>query len=62
MPLTGLTSPLRNDNFKVADMCEILTGKKSATRIALKTENFKRRNEAETLIKEHPDTSKAAQK
>jgi len=62
VPLTGLTSPLRNDNFTVADMYEIYTGKKSATRIALKTENVKRRNEAETLIKEHPDTSKAAQK
>ena len=43
-------------------MCEIYTGKKNATRIALKTENVKRRNEAETRIKEHPDTSKAAQK
>jgi len=62
VPLTGLTSPLRNDNFTVADMYEIYTGKKSATRIALKTEYVKRRNEAETLIKEHPDTSKAAQK
>lgn len=66
---------LRNDNFTVADMYEIHTGKKSATpnilngvefrelRNALKAEDVKRRlNEAETFIKEHPDTSKAAQK
>ena len=66
---------LRNDNFTVADMYEIYTGKKSATpnilggvefrdlRIALRAEDVKRRlKEAETFIKEHPDTSKAAQK
>jgi sialate O-acetylesterase len=66
---------LRNDNFTVADMYEIYTGKKSATPNilegvefrdlgnALKAEDVKRRlNEAETFIKEHPDTSKAAQK
>ena len=56
-------------------MYEIYTGKKSATlnildrresgelAKALKAEDVKRRlNEAETFIKEHPDTSKAAQK
>ena len=66
---------LRNDNFTVADMYEIYTGKKSATpnslngvehrdlRNALKSEDVKRRrNEAETFIKEHPDTSNAPQK
>ena len=65
---------MRNDNFTVADMCEIYTGKKSATpnilsgvelrdlRNALKAEDVKRRlKEAETFIKEHQDatTSKA---
>jgi hypothetical protein len=54
---------LRNDDFTVANICEIYTCKKSATRIALKDEDVKRRrSEAETFIKEHPDTSKAAQK
>jgi hypothetical protein len=54
---------LRNDNFTVADMYEIYTGKKSATRIALKAEDVRRRRrEAETFIKEHPDTSTSAQK
>jgi sialate O-acetylesterase len=62
---------LRNDNFTVADMYEIYTGKKSATpnildgvehrelTNALKAEDVKRRrNEAETFLKEHPDTQK----
>lgn len=66
---------LRNDNFTVADMYEIYTGKKSATprilngvefrelRNALKAEDVKRRlMEAETFIKEHQDTSKPSQK
>jgi sialate O-acetylesterase len=66
---------LRNDNFTVADMYEIYTGKKSALpnilnggehrelTNALKAEDVKRRlNEAETFIKEHPNTSKAPQK
>ena len=68
---------LRNDNFTVADMYEIYTGKKSATpnildgvefrdlRNALRAEDVKRRlKEAETFIKEHQDaaTSKAPQK
>jgi len=68
---------LRNDNWTVADMYEIYTGKKSATpnildgrefrelTEALKAEDVKRRrNEAETFIKEHQGaaTSKAAQK
>ena len=66
---------LRNDNFTVADMYEIYTGKKSATpnilngvefrdlRNALKAEDVKRRRyEAESFIKEHPDTSEATQK
>lgn len=66
---------LRNDNFTAADMYEIYTGKKCATpnilnngelrelTAALKAEDVKRRlNEAETFIKEHQDTSKAAQK
>ncbi|MCX6877279.1 MAG: hypothetical protein NTW21_26245 [Verrucomicrobia bacterium] len=65
---------LRNDNFTVADMYEIYTGKKSATPNilegvefrdlgnALKAEDVKRRlNEAETFIKEHQATSNAAQ-
>ncbi|MBN2438692.1 MAG: hypothetical protein JXL20_08840 [Deltaproteobacteria bacterium] len=66
---------LRNDNWTVADMYEIYTGKKSATpnilngaevRVlteALKAEDVKRRlKEAETFMKEHQDaaTSKAA--
>ena len=66
---------LRNDNFTVADMYEIYTGKKSATpnildgvefrdlRNALKAEDVKRRlKEAETFIKAHHDTSKVPQK
>ncbi len=66
---------LRNDNFTVADMFEVYTGKKSATpnvlngaevrelTNALKAEDMKRRlKEAETFIKEHQDTSKAPQK
>ena len=64
---------LRNDNWTVADMYEIYTGKKNATpkildrresgelAKALKAEDVKRRlKEAETFIKEHQDTSKAA--
>ncbi len=63
---------LRNDNFTVADMYEIYTGKKSATpnildgvefrdlRNAFKAEDVKHRlKEAEDFIKEHQDTSKA---
>ena len=68
---------LRNDNFTVADMYEIYTGKKSATpkildrresgelAKALKAEDVKRRlKEAETFIKKHQDAaaSKAAHK
>jgi len=66
---------LRNDNWTVADMYEIYTGKKSATpdilngkefrelTEALKAEDVKRRRkEAETFIKEHQGaaTNKAA--
>lgn len=66
---------LRNDNWTVADMYDIYTGKKSATpnildrreyRVlteALKAEDVNRRlNEAETFIKEHQGaaTSKGA--
>jgi sialate O-acetylesterase len=66
---------LRNDNFTVADLYEIHTGKKSATpnilngrelrelTDALKSEDVKRRrHEAETFLKEHPGaaTGKAA--
>jgi len=63
---------LRNDNWTVADMYEIYTGKKSATpnildrresgelAKALQAEDVKRRvKKAETFIKEHQDTSKA---
>ncbi len=66
---------LRNDNFTVADMYEIYTGKKSATpnilngvehrdlRNALKAEDVKRRlHEAETFIKEQQSSRKASQK
>lgn len=66
---------LRNDNFTVADMYEIYTGKKSATpnildgvehrdlHNALKAEDVKRRlHEAEAFIKKHQATSKASQK
>jgi hypothetical protein len=66
---------LRNDNWTVADMYEIYTGKKSAIpnilnggevrelTKALKAEDVKRRlKEAETFIMEHQDTSKAPQK
>ncbi len=66
---------LRNDNFTVADMYEIYTGKKSATpnildgvehrdlRSVLKAEDVKRRlHAAETFIKEQQATRKAAQK
>ena len=66
---------LRNDNFTVADMYEIYTGKNSAKpnildgvehrelTNALKAEDVKRRlHEAETFLKDHPDTSTAAQK
>lgn len=65
---------LRNDNFTIADMYEIYTGKKSAPpnildgvefrdlRNALRAEDVKRRlNEAETFIKEQA-AIKAAQK
>ena len=65
----------RDKPVRIADMYEIYTGKKSATpnilggvehrdlRNALKAEDVKRRrNEAETFIKEHPDTGKAPQK
>ena len=63
---------LRNDNWTVADMYEIYTGKKSATpnildrresgdlAKALKAEDVKRRlKEAETFIREHQATNKA---
>ena len=66
---------LRNDNFTVADMYEIYTGKKSATpnilnggefrelTNALKAGDVKRRlNEAETFIKEHQDAGNAPPK
>jgi len=66
---------LRNDNWTVADMYEIYTGRKSAIpnilngaevrglTKALKAEDVKRRlKEAETFIMEHQDTSKAPQK
>jgi hypothetical protein len=62
-------------NFSVADLYRIYTGKMSAapnildeeevTALgeALKAEDVKRRrNEAETILKEHPDASKALQK
>ena len=65
---------LRNDNFTVADMYEIYTGKKSATpnilnggefrelTNALKAEDVKRRlKEAEMFIKAHQAQSKAAE-
>jgi sialate O-acetylesterase len=61
---------LRNDNFTIADMYEIYTGKKSATpnilngverrdlTNALKAEDVKRRFQAaEAFIKEHRDTN-----
>ena len=66
---------LRNDNFTVADLYEIYTGKKSAIpnilngaerrelTNALKAEDTKRRrNEAETFLKEHPANDSPAQK
>lgn len=66
---------LRNDNFSVADMYEIYTGKKSAIpnilnggefrklTEALKAEDVKRRlKEAEDFIRAHQDMSKAPQK
>jgi sialate O-acetylesterase len=61
---------VRNDNWTIADMIELYTGKKadanwSAGYLAqeLRADDVKRRlNEAETFIKAHPDTSKAAQK
>ncbi len=66
---------LRNDNFTVADLYQIYTGKKSAIpnilngaerrelTNALKAEDTKRRrNEAETFLKEHPATDSPAQK
>jgi sialate O-acetylesterase len=66
---------LRNDNWTIADMCELYTGKKTATpnilnggefrelTKALHAEDVKRRlKEAETFIKEHQDTSKAPHK
>jgi sialate O-acetylesterase len=58
---------LRNDNWTITEMAELYTGKQNASTSelakALKADDVKRRlNEAETFIKEHPDTSKAAQK
>ncbi len=66
---------LRNDNFSVADLYRIYTGKKSAVPDildeeeasalgeALKAEDIKRRvTEAKAFIKKHQDTGKAAQK
>jgi sialate O-acetylesterase len=66
---------LRNDNFTIADLYQIYTGKKSAIpnilngaerrdlRDALKAEDLKRRrNEAETFLKAHPATDSPAQK
>ena len=66
---------LRNDTFSLADMYEIYTGKKSAIpnilngaehrdlTNALKAEDVKRRmHEAETFIREHQGTTKAAPK
>ena len=66
---------LRNDNWTVADMYEIYTGRKTAIpnilngaevrglTKALKAEDVKRRlKEAGTFIMEHQDTSKAPQK
>jgi sialate O-acetylesterase len=66
---------LRNDNFTVADLYQIYTGRKSAIpnilngaelrdlRNALKAEDTKRRrNEAETFLKEHPANDSPAQK
>jgi len=55
---------LRNDNWTIADMCELYTGKKTWSTgqmaQALRAEDVKRRlKEAETLIKEHQGTSKA---